>query len=130
MNNSFLNRSGPEALLTDMYQLTMAFAYWKAGRADREAVFHLFFRENPFHGGFTLACGLADCVKYMQEFHFDDSDLVYLADLHGGDDKPLFESAFLEYLRELRPRLDVDAIPEGSVVFPQEPLLRVRGPIL
>jgi nicotinate phosphoribosyltransferase len=130
LNNSFLDRTGPRALLTDMYQLTMAYAYWKAGRADHEAVFHLFFRQHPFHGGFTLACGLADCVKYMQAFSFDDSDLAYLAELRGGDGQPLFEAAFLPYLRALRPSLDVDAIPEGSAVFPQEPLLRVRGPIL
>ena len=130
MSNSFLNRAGPRALLTDMYQLTMALAYWKAGRADHESVFHLFFREHPFRGGFTLACGLADCVKYLQEFRFDEGDIGYLAELRGGDDKPLFDTAFLQYLRELRPCFDVDAIPEGSVVFPQEPLLRVRGPIL
>jgi nicotinate phosphoribosyltransferase len=130
MNTSFLNRPGSKALLTDMYQLTMAYAYWKAGLADDEAVFHLFFREHPFHGGFTLSCGLGDCVRYMQGFRFGDNDIAYLASLRGGDDKPLFDLAFLEYLRELRPRFDVDGIPEGSVVFPQEPLLRVRGPIL
>jgi nicotinate phosphoribosyltransferase len=130
MNTSFLNRAGSRALLTDMYQLTMAYGYWKAGIAEREAVFHLFFRENPFHGGLTLSCGLSDCVKYLHGFRFGDHDTAYLAELRGGDDKPLFEAAFLDYLRELRPRLDVEAIPEGSVVFPQEPLLRVRGPIL
>ncbi len=70
MNTSFLNRAGSRALLTDMYQLAMAYGYWKAGKADQEAVFHLFFRENPFHGGFTLACGLGDCVKYMLGFGF------------------------------------------------------------
>jgi nicotinate phosphoribosyltransferase len=130
MNTAFLNRAGSKALLTDMYQLTMAYAYWKTGRADYEAVFHLYFRENPFQGGFTLSCGLTESVKYLLGFRFGDNDLAYLAELRGGDDKPLIDGAFLEYLRELRPRLDVDAIPEGSVVFPQEPLLRVRGPIL
>ena len=113
-----------------MYQLNMSYGYWKAGMADREAVFHLFFREHPFHGGFTLACGLSDCIKYMIGFHFGDNDLAYLGALKGGDDQPLFEAAFLEYLRDLRLRFDVDAIPEGSVVFPHEPLLRVRGSLL
>jgi nicotinate phosphoribosyltransferase len=130
MSTTLLHRAGSKTLLTDMYQLTMSYGYWKAGLAEREAVFHLFFRENPFHGGFTLSCGLGDCVKYMLGFRFGDNDLAYLAELKGDDDQPLFEAAFLEYLRELRLRFDVDAIPEGSVVFPHEPLLRVRGPIL
>src|SRR5580658_2826112 len=99
MNISFLNQAGSKALLTDMYQLTMAYSYWKAGLAEHEAVFHLFFRENPFHGGFTLSCGLADCVKYMLGFRFGDNDIAYLAELRGDDDKPLFEVAFLAYLR-------------------------------
>src|SRR5580658_2419675 len=115
MSTSFLNRPGARALLTDMYQLTMAYAYWKAGKAEQESVFHLFFRENPFHGGFTLSCGLSDTVKYMLGFGFGDNDVAYLAELKGVDDKPLFEKAFLEYLRALRLRFDVDAAPEGSV---------------
>jgi nicotinate phosphoribosyltransferase len=113
-----------------MYQLTMSYGYWKAGMAEQEAVFHLFFRENPFHGGFTLACGLGDCVKHILGFRFGENDLAYLGELKGGDDRPLFEPAFLDYLRDLRLRCDVDAVAEGSVVFPHEPLLRVRGPIL
>ncbi len=130
MSTTLLHRAGSRALLTDMYQLTMAYGYWKAGIAEREAVFHLFFRENPFHGGYTLACGLSDCVKYMLGFRFGDNDLAYLGELKGMDDQPLFDAAFMDYLRDLRVRIDVDAVPEGSVVFPHEPLLRVRGPIL
>jgi nicotinate phosphoribosyltransferase len=118
------------ALLTDLYQLTMAYGYWKAGKADQEAAFHLFFRKDPFQGGFTLAAGLADAVAYLRGFGFEESDLGYLAGLTGRDRKPLFETAFLEYLRGLRFACDVDAVPEGTVVFPHEPLLRVRGPIL
>jgi nicotinate phosphoribosyltransferase len=130
MNTSFLNRAGSRSLLTDLYQLTMAYGYWKAGKAEQEAVFNLFFRENPFNGGYTISCGLAECVKYMLGFGFGDNDVAYLGELKGRNDKPLFEKAFLDYLRQLRLRFDVDAIPEGSVVFPHEPLLRVRGPIL
>jgi nicotinate phosphoribosyltransferase len=130
MSTTLLHRAGSRALLTDMYQLTMAYGYWKSGMADREAIFHLFFRENPFRGGFTLACGLSDCVKYMIGFHFGENDLAYLQALKGTDDQPMFEEAFLEYLRDVRLRFDVDAIPEGSVVFPHEPMLRVRGSIL
>ena len=119
-----------DPLLTDFYQLTMAYGYWKAGTANLEAVFHLFFRKHPFAGGFTLAGGLADAIQYLRCFRFEPSDLVWLAELKGSDGQPLFVPAFLEYLSELRLSLDVEAMPEGTVVFPQEPLLRIRGRIL
>lgn len=119
-----------QALLTDLYQLTMAYGYWKSGKADQEAVFHLFFRKNPFQGGFTVAAGLADVVAYLQAFQFSASDLAYLAQLTGRDGKPLFETGFLDHLRTLRFNCDVEAMPEGTVAFPQQPLLRVQGAIL
>ncbi len=118
------------ALLTDLYQLTMAYAYWKSGVAEREAVFYLHFRENPFQGGFAVACGLGPAVDYVETLRFDDDDLAYLASLNGADGKPLFRPAFLDHLRGLRLACDLDAVPEGTVVFPQEPLVRVKGPIL
>jgi nicotinate phosphoribosyltransferase len=124
------NVPGAKALLTDLYQLTMAYGYWKTGKADQEAVFHLHFRKQPFRGGFTLACGLADSIQYLRGFKFDKPDLAYLGRLKGNDGKRLLDPAFLEYLGRMRLRLDVDAVPEGTVVFPQEPLIRVRGPIL
>ena len=61
------NRPVAQALLTDLYQLTMAYAYWKSGKADQEAVFHLLFRKQPFQGGFTLCAGLADCLQYLYD---------------------------------------------------------------
>ena len=118
------------ALLTDLYQLTMAYGYWKSGRGDQEAAFHAFFRRNPFAGGFTLAAGLADAVAYLQDFHFTQDDLKYLGSLLGRDGKSLFDPAFLDYLGVLRFTCDVQAVPEGTVLFPQEPWLRVQGPIL
>jgi nicotinate phosphoribosyltransferase len=118
------------ALLTDLYQLTMAYGYWKLGRAEQKAAFHLSFRRNPFHGGVSVACGLHDAIDYLSAFRFEAEDLKYLATLQGNDRRPLFERAFLEYLRGLRFSCDVDAIPEGTVVFPHEPLVRVTGPIL
>ncbi len=118
------------ALLTDLYQLTMAYGYWKSGCQDKEAVFHLFFRKNPFKGGFTITCGLAYAIDFLQNFKFDESDIAYLRGLTGNDNKPLFEKAFLDYLLEMQFTCDVDAIPEGTVVFPQEPLIRVKGPIV
>jgi nicotinate phosphoribosyltransferase len=130
MNACSQTGPGPSALLTDLYQLTMAYGYWKSAKASQEAVFHLFFRKNPFQGGFTIAAGLVDALAYLRQFHFTDSDVAYLASITGRDAKPLFEPAFLESLRELRFTCDVSAIPEGTVVFPHEPLMRVRGSIL
>ena len=117
-------------LLTDLYQLTMAAAYWKSGRSEQEAVFHLFFRRLPFKGGYAVAAGLADAVEFLRNFRFESDDLAYLATLTGNDGTPLFEQGFLDYLGALRMTCDVDAIPEGTVVFPHEPLVRIRGPIL
>jgi nicotinate phosphoribosyltransferase len=117
-------------LLIDLYELTMAFGYWKSGTADKEAVFHLVFRQPPFGSGFTIACGLQAVIDYLRDFRFSADDLAYLATVTGRDQKPLFSRAFLNYLGKLRFACDVDAIPEGTVVFPQEPLLRVQGPIV
>ncbi|HSD67654.1 MAG TPA: nicotinate phosphoribosyltransferase [Vicinamibacteria bacterium] len=118
------------ALSTDLYQLTMGQAYRHSGRAEEEAAFHLFFRRNPFGGGFAVACGLARALDYLAGFHFTAEDVAYLAGLAGNDGRPLFDPAFLRELAGLRLRCDVDAVPEGTVVFPYEPLVRVCGPIL
>lgn len=117
------------ALLTDLYQLTMAYGYWKTGVAEREAVFNLTFRKNPFQGGYSIACGLALVVDFLEQFRFEADDVAYLATLTGADGKPLFEPGFLDYLLKLRFQCDVDAFTEGTVVFPHEPLIRVRGPM-
>jgi nicotinate phosphoribosyltransferase len=118
------------ALLTDYYELTMAYGYWKSGMADTEAAFHLSFRENPFGGGFTIACGLGYVLEYLADFAFDPSDLDYLSGIRDRKGKPMLERGFLSYLGNLKLGCDVDAVPEGSVVFPQEPLLRIQGPLL
>ena len=116
-------------LLTDLYEVTMAYSYWKTGLSDREAVFNLYFRSNPFGGGYTVCCGLEYLVDFLRNFRFTEEDLAFIASLKGNDDKPLFDPPFLEHLKQLRFTCDVDAIPEGTVVFPPEPLVRVRGPI-
>src|SRR5512137_1508189 len=118
------------ALLTDFYQLTMAYAAWKGGVAGKEAVFHLSFRRNPFEGGYAVAAGLADAVDLVLHAQFTADDLAFLGAQAGSDGKPLFEPAFLDWLGAFRPEVDVDAVPEGTVVFPHEPLLRVRGPLV
>jgi nicotinate phosphoribosyltransferase len=118
------------SLLTDLYQLTMAYGYWKQGRANQEAVFHLFFRDNPFRGGYAIAAGLQYVIEFLQQIRFLPDDLEYLAGLQGNDGLPLFEQEFLDSLADLKFSVDLDAIPEGTVVFPHEPLIRVKGGIL
>ncbi len=121
---------GSLALLTDLYQITMAYAYWKSGISDRRAVFHLFFRDKPFDGGYAIASGLEFAIDYLQRFKFIQSDINYLASLTGNDGTPLLDEAFLDYLLKMKFSCDVEAIPEGTAVFSQEPLIRVKGPIL
>lgn len=118
------------SLLTDLYQLTMAYGYWKNGESETEAIFNLFFRKNPFGGGYAISCGLDTVVEYLEQLRFSPDDLEYLATLTGNDGEPLFEAGFLDYLAQLRFECDLDAIPEGNVVFPHEPLVRVRGPLI
>ncbi|HET9036935.1 MAG TPA: nicotinate phosphoribosyltransferase [Myxococcaceae bacterium] len=117
-------------LLTDLYQLTMAAAAWGSGAARRQTVFHLHFREAPFDGGFTVAAGLELALELLESSRLEAGDLEYLAGLRGSDGAPLFEDEFLAYLSRLRLDIDIDAVPEGTVVFPQEPLLRVTGPVI
>ena len=117
-------------LLTDFYQLTMAYAAWKGGIAGKEAVFHLSFRRNPFEGGYAVAAGLEHAVDYVLQHRFAPDDISYLAAQTGGDGRPLFEAGFLDWLAVLKLDVDVDAMPEGTPVFPHEPILRVRGPVV
>lgn len=117
-------------LLTDLYQLTMSYGYWKMGMDKKEAAFHLFFRRTPFHGGFTIAAGLEAVIDFLENFRFSESDLAYLATLTGPDDAPLFPAKFLDYLAALRFTGNITAVPEGTPVFPYEPLLRIEGPLI
>ena len=121
---------GQYALLTDLYQLTMAFGYWKTGWEEKEAVFNLTFRSNPFGGGFSIACGLASVIEYLDRYAFSAEEIDYLGRLTGNDGRPIFQSDFLSYLGRLKLTCEVDGFPEGALVFPHEPLLRVRGPII
>ena len=113
------------AALTDLYELTMGAGYLAAGLADREAVFALSFRNLPFDGGYVVAAGLEDALEILAGLEFDTPDLEHLAALRGTSGKPLFRHDFLDHLAGLRFSCDVDAIPEGTAVFPHEPLLRV-----
>jgi nicotinate phosphoribosyltransferase len=118
------------ASLTDLYELTMAAGYVETGVADRETVFSMSFRSLPFGGGYAIAAGLDDALEILEALSFDGRDLSYLASLRGARGKPLFTPEFLDRLGSLTFTCDVEAIPEGTAVFPNEPLLRIRGPLL
>uniref|UniRef100_A0A146LHJ2 Nicotinate phosphoribosyltransferase n=2 Tax=Lygus hesperus TaxID=30085 RepID=A0A146LHJ2_LYGHE len=124
----FNNHNGiVQPLLTDLYQITMAYAYWKSGRIKDVAVFDLFFRQNPFQGEFTIFAGLEECLKYLQNFHYSDSDINYLRQTL----PPSIEEEFFVFLRKLNAdQVTVYAIEEGSVTFPRVPLMRVEGPLI
>jgi nicotinate phosphoribosyltransferase len=118
------------ALLTDFYELTMAAAAFESGIAGEEAAFSVSFRRNPFDGGFTVAAGLDPAIDFLEQLRFQEEDVAYLAAQRDARGAPLFSRSFLDHLRRLELAFDVDAVPEGTVVFPWEPLLRVKGPVI
>ena len=126
---SKLYRSG-FGLMTDLYQLTMAYGYWKNNLHERPAVFNLFYRKNPFKGHYAIACGLELIIDYLQNFQYSVDEIQYLGSLKGADGKALFSESFLNYLQRMKFNCSIDAIPEGTIVFPHEPLLRIQGPLL
>ncbi|KAH7663610.1 Nicotinate phosphoribosyltransferase family protein [Dioscorea alata] len=112
-------------LLTDLYQFTMAYAYWKAGKHLDRAVFDLFFRKNPFGGEYTVFGGLEECIRLIANFKLKDEEISYLRSV-----MPTCEDGFFDYLREIDcSNVEVYAISEGSVVFPKVPLMRIEGPV-
>ncbi|KER30287.1 hypothetical protein T265_03239 [Opisthorchis viverrini] len=111
----------------DFYQLTMSYAYWKAGKADESAVFEVFFRRNPFNGEFTIFAGLTDCIDYLKSFKFSPEDIAYLKEVMPACTDP----AFFDYLMTLTAtEFDLWSVEEGTAVFPREPIMRVEGPII
>lgn len=117
-------------LLTDLYQLTMAQGYWETGQGATQACFHAYFRDYPFRGGYAIGCGMDQLAELIEGFAFSAEDVDYLASLDAPGGGRLFKPAFLEYLRTFSLRVDVDAVAEGAVVFPHEPIVRVMGPIM
>ncbi len=115
-----------QPLLTDLYQITMAYAYWKSNKRNDVAVFDLFFRKNPFHGEFTLFAGLEECLKFLANFHYSEADIDYLQTIL----PPYTDQEFYQYLRTLdTSKVTLYAVDEGTVVFPKVPLIRVEGPL-
>ena len=117
------------SLLTDLCQITMSYGYWKKGIHDKEASFNVFFRKNPFNSGYAVCCGLEYIIDYLNSYKFSNSDIDYLSSLKSDSGTKLFEKKFLDFLREFKFTCDVDAIEEGRIIFPNEPILRVSGPI-
>lgn len=118
------------ALLTDLYQITMAQGYWTSGKGQEQACFHMFFRSYPFKGGYAIACGMDQLAEMIETFEFTQDNIDYLSSLAAPGGGPMFDPEFLEYLKDFRLSCDIDAVPEGTVVFPHEPIVRVVGPIM
>ena len=111
-------------MLTDFYELTMANGYFVNGMRDRIAYFDMFFREVPDGGGFAIMAGVQQVVEYLKNLHFSKEDVDYLRS------RGLFNEEFLQYLATFRFACDVWAVPEGVPIFPGEPILTVRGPVV
>ncbi|KAJ9564290.1 hypothetical protein OSB04_000256 [Centaurea solstitialis] len=113
-------------LLTDLYQFTMAYAYWKAGKHNERAVFDLYFRRNPFGGEYTVFAGLEECIRFIANFKFSKEEIAFVRESLS----PTCEDGFFDYLEGIDcSDVEVYAITEGSVVFPKIPLMRVEGPV-
>ena len=110
-------------LMTDLYELTMMQGYFK-NPTDQTVVFDAFYRENPYGGGYAISCGLNEVIEYVKGLHFSYEDIQYLKSLG------LFEDDFLEYLAGFHFTGSIWAIPEGTVMFPREPMLKVIAPIM
>ncbi|MBO5556609.1 MAG: nicotinate phosphoribosyltransferase, partial [Oscillospiraceae bacterium] len=111
-------------MLCDFYELTMGNGYWESGMKDRITYFAVFFREVPDQGGFAIAAGLEQIVDYIQKLHFDEEDIAYLRG------RGMFSEEFLDYLRHFAFTGDVWAVPEGTPIFPGEPVITVRAPAI
>jgi len=111
-------------LLTDLYQLTMMQGYYNNDTNNHEVVFDLFYRNNPSKNGYAICAGLSQAIEYIKGLSFNEADIAYLESLN------TFQKDFLEYLRSFKFTGDIEAIPEGTVVFPMEVLMRVKAPIL
>ena len=111
-------------LLTDLYELTMMQGYFKHKDRNETVIFDAFYRTNPCEGGYAIAAGLEQLIKYIKELHFSKQDIDYLKSLG------IFEADFLEYLANFKFSGDIYAIPEGTVMFPREPFVKVIAPIM
>jgi nicotinate phosphoribosyltransferase len=111
-------------MLTDLYELTMMYGYWKKGMGKNRAVFDLFYRTTSEITAYAIAAGLEQVIDYINNLHFSEDDIAYLRSLN------LFDEGFLDYLRAFKFTGDIMAVPEGTIVFSYEPIIRVTAPIM
>ena len=113
-----------ESMFVDFYEFTMTNGYFVSGLGEKTVVFDMFFRKVPDNGSFAIMAGLEQAIEYIENLHFSDEDLNYLKG------RGIFSEDFLDYLKNFEFICDVDAIPEGTPIFPQEPIVRVKGPLI
>lgn len=115
------------ALNTDLYELTMAQGFWESGLLNTQACFNVFFRENPFGGGYAVCCGTGQIADLIENFYFDEDAIEYLSSVKAPGGGDLFKPEFLKWLSEFKVDVDIWAVAEGEIVFPREPMIRVEG---
>ena len=130
MSLTDITRPTDVSLNTDLYELTMAQGFWESGLVDAQACFTVFFRENPFDGGYAIACGTGQIVDLVENFRYTAEDIAYLTDVEAPGGGALFKPEFLAWLTDFCMNVDVWAAREGEVVFPREPIVRVQGPMI
>jgi nicotinate phosphoribosyltransferase len=113
-----------KTLMTDFYELTMAQTYFNEGKQNEIVYFDIFFRNNPFEGGYTISGGLEETIEYVKNFRFDENDIEYLRGLN------TFNEDFLNYLKDLKFKGDIYAVEDGTMVFPNEPVLTVKADVI
>ncbi|MBQ5850074.1 MAG: nicotinate phosphoribosyltransferase, partial [Lachnospiraceae bacterium] len=111
-------------MVMDLYELTMANGYFNDGDIDTRVAFDVFYRKNPDKGGFTIFAGLEQIVEYIENMHFNEADIQYLRSLN------IFTDKFLDYLKEFRFKGDIYSFPEGTVMYPNEPVITVIAPLI
>ena len=111
-------------MVMDFYELTMSNGYFREQDRDARVAFDVFYRKNPDGGGYSIFAGLEQIIEYIQDLHFDDDDIAYLRE------QKIFEEDFLEYLRNFKFEGDLYAFPEGTIMYPNEPVLMIVAPLI
>lgn len=111
-------------MVMDLYELTMANGYFNGGDMESRVAFDVFYRKNPDRGGFAIFAGLEQIVEYIENLHFSDEDIAYLRSLN------TFTDAFLEYLKNFTFRGDIYSFPEGTIMYPNEPIMTIVAPLI